>query len=236
MGELIFIRHGQASFGGEDYDVLSDRGREQSVLTAEYLLKIGVSFTGAYSGTLKRQVDTAEVVLDYMRANAAGIPGLRRVEGLNEYQSDAVMHHYVPLVIQEDRDLRPFLEKIYTDKRSFQHIFNKVMTSWLSDNTNPDGVEGWNRFKERVEDSIKQITGENDKGSRIVIFSSGGVISAAVHIATGMSPYESIRMGWGLVNTSITKFRFGSSGLILHSFNSYPHLESYRSGELITYR
>lgn len=236
MGELIFIRHGQASFGRGDYDILSDKGRKQSSLTAEYLLNTGVSFVRAYSGTLKRQVDTAEVVLDYMRTNTTGIPCLKRDAGLNEYQSDAIMRHYIPLLAQEDRSLHPFLEKIYTDKRSFQLVFDRVMTRWLSDDSTPDGVEGWNRFKERVEDSIKQITDRNDKDSRIIIFSSGGVISVAVHLATGISPYESIRTGWGLVNTSITKFRFGSSGLILHSFNSYPHLESYRSGELITYR
>lgn len=236
MGELLFIRHGQASFGGGDYDILSDRGREQSAITAQYLLDTGVSFVRAYSGTLKRQVATAEVVLDQMKAKTAGIPGLRQVEGLNEYQYEVILHHYIPLLAQEDSSLRPFIERLYTDKRSFQLVFDRVMTRWLLDDSNPDGVEGWNRFKERIEDSIQQIITENDKASRIIIFSSGGVISTAVHIATGMSPYDAIRIGWGLVNTSITKFRFGSSGLILHSFNSYPHLECFRSGELITYR
>ncbi|NLW92908.1 MAG: histidine phosphatase family protein [Syntrophomonadaceae bacterium] len=236
MSELIFIRHGQASFGRGDYDILSERGREQSLLIAEYLINTCVSFDRAYSGTLKRQVDTAEAILDYMRANTAGIPGLIRTEGLNEYQSEGIMHHYVTLLAQEDSSLHPLIEKMYTDKRAFQHVFDRVMTRWLSDDSKPEGVEGWNMFKERVGDSIKHITGENGKDSRIIIFSSGGVISAAIHIATGMSPYESIRIGWGLVNTSITKFRYGSSGLILHSFNNYPHLENFSSGELITYR
>lgn len=236
MSDLVFIRHGQASFGSGDYDILSDRGREQSVLTAEYLFNNGMSFAAAYSGMLKRQVATAEVVLDYLKENTARTPGLRQVDGLNEYQYETIMRHYIPLLAQEDSSLHPFIDKLYTDKRSFQFVFDRVMTKWLSDDPSPDGVEGWNTFKDRVGNSIKQIAEENEKDSRIIIFSSGGVISAAVHIATGMSPYESIRMGWGLVNTSITKFKFGSSGLILHSFNSYPHLESYRSGELITYR
>lgn len=236
MSELIFIRHGQASFGRGDYDILSDRGREQAVLVAQHLLNNRFPFASAYSGTLKRQVDTAVLVLDHMRANTSGIPNLISLEGLNEYQSDAIMQHYVPLVAQEDKILLPLLENIYTDKRSFQLVFDRAMTRWLADEAPPDGVEGWNQFEERVADSIKRITGENERDSRIIVFSSGGVISAAVHLATGMSPYEAIRIGWGLVNTSITKFRFGSSGLILHSFNNYPHLESYRSGDLITYR
>ncbi len=236
MSELIFIRHGQASFGTGDYDILSDRGREQSVLAAQYLLKTDLPFVRAYSGTLNRQVDTAETVLDYMKANAAEIPGLRKLNELNEYQFEEIMRHYFPLLAAQDASLHSHVENVYTDKRSFQLLFDRAINRWLTDDPGPDGIEGWNRFKERVTDAIKQITTENDKGSRILIFSSGGVISTAVHIATGMSPYESIRMGWGLVNTSITKFRFGSSGLILHSFNSYPHLESYQSGKFITYR
>lgn len=236
MAELIFIRHGQASFGSGDYDALSDRGKEQAILAAHYLLHSDVSFVRAYSGTLRRQVDTAELVLNYLQANTSGIPKLRKIDGLNEYQFEGIIKHYISLLAEEDSSLHPLIEKFYTDKRSFQFVFDRIMTRWLADDANPDGVEIWNSFKERVEQAIKQITADIDKDSKVIIFSSGGVISTAVHIATGMSPYNAIRIGWGLVNTSITKFKFGSSGLILHSFNSYPHLENYRSGELITYR
>lgn len=236
MSELIFIRHGQASFGSEDYDILSDRGREQSLLVAKYLSNIGMSFDQVYSGTLKRQVDTAEIVMDYLRTNVATIPPPIQLEGLNEYRSDGIMKHYVSLLAQEDSSFHPHIEKLFSDRRSFQLVFEQVMNRWLTNDSSPDNVEGWQQFKKRVEGAIKQITDASDKNSKVLIFSSGGVISTALHIATGMSPYESFCTGWGLVNTSITKFRFGSSGLILHSLNSYQHLEGYRSNEFITYR
>lgn len=236
MSELVFIRHGQASFGRGDYDILSDLGKEQSLLAAQYLCHTGLSFARAYSGTLNRQVDTAAIVLEHLQVNTGAAPSLTMVKGLNEYQFDSIIHHYFPLLAEEDSSLHPHLEKAYTDKRSFQLLFDRAVNRWLTGDADPDGSEGWNQFVERVEAALKLITAENDKGSRIVIFSSGGVISAAVHLATGMSPYESMRLGWGLVNTSITKFRFGGAGLILHTFNSYPHLESYQAGELITYR
>ena len=155
---------------------------------------------------------------------------------LNEYQFERIMSHYVPLVAQEDASLQPLVEELLTDKRAFQLVFDRVMTRWLGDDSSLEKVEGWIRFKERIEQGIYQITSTMEQNSRVIVFSSGGVISTALHIATGMSPYEAIRIGWGLVNTSMTKFRFGSSGLILHSFNNYPHLEGYRAGELITYR
>ncbi|MFM8823411.1 MAG: histidine phosphatase family protein, partial [Limnohabitans sp.] len=31
MGQLTWVRHGQASFGAEDYDQLSDLGKRQSI-------------------------------------------------------------------------------------------------------------------------------------------------------------------------------------------------------------
>lgn len=237
MCDIIFIRHGQASFGRGDYDILSERGREQSILLAGYLAGCGYSFNTAYSGTLKRQVDTAEIVLESLAAgNPPAVPGLRKNENLNEYHSEEIMRYYVPLLAGQDRSLLPLIEKIYTDKKSFQLIFEKVMAKWISGEDHSDSVESWADFRLRVNAAIEMIAGDNKKGDRVAVFSSGGVISAAVQIATNMSPYDAIRMGWGLVNSSVTKFRYGSSGLILHSFNSYPHLELHKSGELITYR
>ncbi|HHV16392.1 MAG TPA: histidine phosphatase family protein [Gelria sp.] len=236
MSELVFIRHGQASFGRGDYDILSNLGKEQSLLVAQYLSHTGLSFVRSYSGTLNRQVDTAAIVLEHLQANTAASPPLTKVKGLNEYQFDSIIRHYFPLLVEEDSSLQPHIERAYTNKRSFQLLFDRAVNRWLTGDADPDEIEGWNQFTKRVESTLKQITTENDRDSKILIFSSGGVISAAVHLATGMSPYESMRMGWGLVNTSITKFKFGSAGLILHTFNSYPHLENYRSGELITYR
>lgn len=236
MSELIFIRHGQASFGKGDYDALSDLGKEQALLVAQYLFDNGVSFDKAYSGMLRRQVDTAGIVLDYMRAHTSGIPELRKLEGLNEYQFEAIIRNYLPILAEEDSSLHPLIEQFYTDQKSFQLVFDRITNRWLMAEADPEGVEGWHRFKARVEQALEQIITEIDKDSKVVIFSSGGVISTALHLATGMSPYNAFRTGWRLVNTSITKFRYGKSGLILHTFNSYPHLEFYQGGELITFR
>lgn len=233
--ELIFIRHGQASFGSWDYDVLSDLGKEQSLLTAQYLLGANLSFDRAYSGTLSRQADTADLVLKQVQTRVAD-PNLTQIPGLNEYQFESILKHFIPIIGNEDSFLRQHIENLFTDKKSFQLLFDRAVNIWLAGDSDPEGIEGWQQFKERVEAAIKQIVAENKKGSRILIFSSGGVISTAMHLATGMSPYDAIRTGWGLVNTSITKFRFGSTGLTLHTFNSYPHLESHNAGELITYR
>ncbi len=236
MSELIIVRHGQASFGAGDYDILSDRGKEQSVLAAKYLLKTGLSFDRIYSGTLNRQVDTAMIALNLMQEHTGKVQPLIKHPGLNEYQFGGIMAHHLPLIVEEDASLKTHLENLYSNRKSFQLLFDLAINRWLAEDASTDKYESWNQFKQRVDNTIGQIVAENDRNSRILIFSSGGVISTALHIATGMSPYDSIRTGWGLVNTSFTKFKYGSLGLILHSFNSYPHLEGYNSTDFITYR
>ncbi len=237
MGEITFIRHGQASFGKNDYDVLSETGRGQSAVLARHLVECGMQFDAAYCGTLKRQKDTADIILQTMTEyGTVKVPGLFQSEGFNEYQSDEIIHHYIPIVVDEDKSLIPLLEKILTDKKSFQLIFERIIAKWVAGESPSDAVEGWLQFRQRVDDAVNSIIRSNGKDGSIVVFSSGGVISASVQIATGMSPYEAMKLGWGLVNCSITRFRYGSSGLVLHSFNNYGHYEVNNLRELITYR
>ncbi len=59
MGILYMIRHGQASFGSANYDLLSETGVLQSRILAEYLLTVGLTPDALYSGAMERQKDTA---------------------------------------------------------------------------------------------------------------------------------------------------------------------------------
>ena len=47
MANLLVIRHGQASFGAENYDQLSPLGQRQADLTGEFLAKMGVTSSAA---------------------------------------------------------------------------------------------------------------------------------------------------------------------------------------------
>ena len=58
MANLLIIRHGQASFGADNYDQLSPLGQLQADLTGKFLYQIGTRFSSAYSGDLSRQLET----------------------------------------------------------------------------------------------------------------------------------------------------------------------------------
>ena len=50
MGVLYLVRHGQASFGTDDYDRLSDTGHQQARITGAHLASLGVRPTRVDSG------------------------------------------------------------------------------------------------------------------------------------------------------------------------------------------
>ena len=58
MGTLYLVRHGQASFGAEDYDVLSPLGHKQALRLGEYFKNRDITFDAALTGTLQRQIST----------------------------------------------------------------------------------------------------------------------------------------------------------------------------------
>jgi broad specificity phosphatase PhoE len=60
MGVVLLVRHGQASFGTDDYDVLSETGWEQARLLGAWLAGRGVTPDVVVRGGMRRHRETAE--------------------------------------------------------------------------------------------------------------------------------------------------------------------------------
>ena len=59
MSQVLLVRHGQASWGSADYDVLSDLGERQSRMLGEALATRGGPRPGR-AGAMRRHRQTAE--------------------------------------------------------------------------------------------------------------------------------------------------------------------------------
>ncbi|MDG1506545.1 MAG: phosphoglycerate mutase family protein, partial [Luminiphilus sp.] len=84
MANLLIIRHGQASFGADNYDQLSALGQHQADLTGEFLSQSGVQLSAAFSGDLSRQRETGQRIL----AQLEDAPSLVIDPRFNEVQTD----------------------------------------------------------------------------------------------------------------------------------------------------
>ncbi len=91
MGNLYLIRHGQASFGADDYDVLSPVGVRQSHALGEHLAQLGVRLDRCVAGDLRRQQDTARLALQALHASGCPVPAVETDAAFNEFDADGVI-------------------------------------------------------------------------------------------------------------------------------------------------
>src|SRR4029450_1607156 len=87
MAVAYLVRHGQASFGAADYDVLSEAGRAQSAVLGAELARRGVVPDRVVTGSSARARETPAVALGPGRARR-GAPPARVVPGSMARQRD----------------------------------------------------------------------------------------------------------------------------------------------------
>lgn len=237
MGSIYLIRHGQASFGAENYDVLSPLGYRQSMALGDHLAQLDIQFDRCVSGAMNRQQDTARTTLQRLaNINNLPQPPIETDDAFNEFQADAVIQAHLPELLQIEPDALHIFSNAADHRREFQRLFSYVVQRWVSGKHEKDGLESWQAFVERVGAGLYRLLGEAGKKDRIAIFTSGGTITALLQLALELPPIRAFEMNWQIVNTSLSQLKFRDQEIALASFNSHAHLELLKNPELITYR
>ncbi len=236
MNDLYLIRHGQASFGKENYDNLSALGIRQSQVLAQHLVRTGKAPQEIYSGCLERHFETLhEYEACYSRETGTGILPLIKLDFFNEYDSEIIWQALLPAALDKYPDLAVLRQK-GVDKKAFQRIFAKVMELWVSGSFEPLGVPRWSDFKQRVRQGLAMIMSKYEAGNRAAVFTSSGPISAAVQVALGLSDEKTLKLSWQIFNASVTRFKYNQHEITLTGFNDITHLEIEGSENLLTYQ
>lgn len=236
MSEILMVRHGQASFGEKDYDRLSPAGINQAKLLARHLLNTRQTFDAVYCGTMERQKNTAKELTECFSNARIPVPDPVISADFDEYDSFSVWNSLVQPMLKENPDLSGAFKTAHTDKKSFQKIFETVMFKWVSGEYDLKGLPSWAGFKHRVINGISKITEAHISGKKVIVFTSGGPVSAAVQFALGLSDYKTIELSWQVINSSVTRFKYGSKGIMLSGFNDISHIIMKKDTSLITYR
>lgn len=209
MGQVLVVRHGQASFGAEDYDVLSETGEEQARRLGSSLA--GLSPDLVVHGSLVRQRGTARIM-----AEAAGWSApLSEDERWNELDQ---LGQFATLEQMPDE----------SDAAAFQRWYESAMGRWSSGEHDHDYTESYAAFHDRSAAALEAVA----SGGTVVAVSSGGPISALVTRLLDGGPATYARLLPTTVNTGVTRIVSGRRGLTLVSYNEHTHL----GAELVTYR
>jgi broad specificity phosphatase PhoE len=239
MGNIVLIRHGQASMFADDYDKLSPLGEEQSRLLGKFWSNRAVTFDEIYVGPRRRQIRTGELVLEHLALQNINMPQPVVIEEFDEYDGDGIINELLPIAIERDLRISKLAEEYQQNLNSsqrfrfFQRMFESVTKLWVEGQIDSDRVESWRSFHDRVKRGYHRILSGEGRNRRVAVFTSGGPISVAVQLATRAPEQTAIELNWRLRNCSLTEIVFSKNRLSLDSFNSIPHLEDQA---LWTYR
>ncbi len=236
MGSIYLIRHGQASFGADDYDVLSPTGFRQSEILGAHLAQLGLNFDRCISGALFRQCHTAETVIAQLNAAGLVTPELETDIAFNEFNAEGVIRALLPAMLDEEPDAFEIMRDAANNRAEFQRLFAAIIRRWLVGDHDAAALQSWQAFVEQVEAGLSGILDSAGPSDRIAVFTSGGTITALLHLITQMPATQAFELNWHIVNTSLNHVKFREREVSLASFNSYAHLQLMKAPELITYR
>jgi broad specificity phosphatase PhoE len=215
MPSIVLIRHGQASFGAEDYDALSLAGHAQADAIARELGRDGRPAERIVSGSLRRQRETA--------APTASMRGLSvEIDArLNEYDMDEILASHSDSHVRTDA--QPGGRHV--SSAEFQAALELGMRSWIAAGSDSAAAETWPQFAARTRAAITELAAGLPSGTTALAFTSAGVIAALCVSILGVPGETLVGLNRVAVNGGITLVASGRSGLSLLTFNEHRYLE-----------
>ncbi len=221
MGLLYLVRHGQASFGAQDYDQLSELGQRQSLRLGQYWQQRGLSFDAVLTGTLRRHAQTWSGIA---QGGGYAHQALTRAE-LNEYDSAALMACVSPQT----------LAKPDTPERYRQHfrLLREALAQWMNASIEPQAMPSYREFLQGITQTLDDV--RRQYCGNVLLVSSGGPIASAIGHVLGSAAQTTIEFNMRLRNSAVSVFDFNPKRHSLLSFNSVAHLDVADDPGLITY-
>ena len=226
MGTLYLVRHGQASLGAADYDQLSDLGLRQSQRLGEAFAERGLQFDAVLRGGLKRHAQTWAGIAASLSAGRAGaLPEATVWSGLNEYDSDALLHSLQPGVRE-----RPLTPEAY---RAHFRLLRQSLLQWAEGTLHPPGMPAYSAFVAGVCGALDHVRAHCS--GNVLIVSSGGPISTIMGHLLGTTPETTVELNLRIRNSSVTELASNPKRHMLVTYNTLPHLDDPQYASWVTY-
>ena len=206
MANVVLVRHGQASFGADDYDKLSPLGHQQAAWLGEYFLSHDMRFDRVVRGGLRRHRETANGI--------CGAMGIHQIDEDTRFDE----FHYDPL---QTEYIRATGVDAPTSRDAFLEIFPDIFTRWELGQLKGSG-ETYAAFRARVDAALDAALSE---GTPTLIVTSGGVIGAVMRRVLDLSARKAADLTLNIHNASVHSLNVENGALRLSVFNASPHLD-----------
>ena len=205
MAELILVRHGQAQSHAKDahsYDQLSDLGYTQARWLGEHMTTTNGHFDHIYTGTLHRQIQTAD--------------SMGYTNGTRDARLDELDYFAMAAALEAQQGV-----PAPNDPSEFAAHLPEVMQAWQDDRIS--GVpERFSEFESRVTSIINDIAQGH---GRILMVTSGGVIGMVLRHVLGLNSTGLAKVMLQVMNSSFHEVQYIHGQLMLAGFNATPHLD-----------
>ena len=235
MATIYLIRHGQASFGSDDYDQLSQLGIRQAEVTGEYFRGSGINFDAAYSGNLKRQIDTSQLVLASQSAAFTTNIDSR----FNEIRNDEQLEYLLPEIVKARPDIASLVDQGLVSSKDYQKAIDAVFNFWVSDECKHPEIQSWHDYSRDVEEALCDVMKSQGSGKTVAIFTSGGTIATIVAQVLGLSGKQTYPFYEPMFNCAVTQLFYNQERISLSYFNDRSFLQvlgRLNQEKLVTYR
>ncbi|MGH8176538.1 MAG: histidine phosphatase family protein [Steroidobacter sp.] len=232
MSTIYLIRHGQGSFGTDNYDQLSATGREQARILGVHLVESAERIDRIYSGSLNRQRETADLIAGAFGGSA---PPITIEPAFDEYDSDAILRCFAASLTPQQLEDAGW-PGLRVDRRRFQFFLERAARAWVEAQIAADDMLPWKGFHGRIIAAVRNIMQAEGRSKTLAISTSGGVIGTIVAHVLGLSNHVGVELNWAVHNASITRLIYNADKVTLSMFNALPHLDREGRRELITYR
>ncbi len=233
MPSIYLIRHGQASFGQQNYDALSELGVQQAVKLGDSFRNRVDQFDQVCLGSMFRHQQTAESCLKSMQMQS-GPTDWNKDPGWNEYDHQDILAQMGPQFATAD-SIQRYVASQENPKAVFEKLFNDAINRWMSGENDSDYVETWSHYQSRIKQALNHVCETFSQAKNIAVFTSGGPISVIAQHLLGVPAEKIMQMNWTLVNCGVTKVISTGRRTFVSSMNEHPHFEGEHK-HLVTYK
>ncbi|MFA7554870.1 MAG: histidine phosphatase family protein [Spongiibacteraceae bacterium] len=222
MSEITLIRHGQASFGSQNYDQLSTLGQQQAIWLGTHWQQLNANVERIVIGSMVRHRQTAEGILQGLERT---IP-LEVHEGLNEYNFQGLLN---PLRAQYPQ----LWQETGHAKRDYYVNMKHALGLWMDGTIDNDGQDSWSSFCQRIREGFQFAY--QTKAKRTLVISSGGPISVILADVLKHDHDTTRNITLQIKNSSCSKLLYNGKNFSLDSFNDISHLLTTDKQSSITF-
>lgn len=208
MPHITLVRHGQANSMAKDetgYDKLSDLGHQQARWLGEHIDATGERFARVYSGTLRRQVETAQS----MRAE-------RHAPLVQDARLNELSYFTMARLMEEQHGL-----PLPATREGYVAHLPQVFGAWERDEIS-DAPETYSDFTARIDTLLDEIVATN---GRALLVTSGGVIATIMRRVLNLDVMAWSHIALSIMNSSVHRLHVLQGTPTLAHFNAIPHLE-----------